>query len=363
MSIHKNISGAWKNINEIHANVSGTWKKVLSGWVYIASVWKQFFSSDSLPENIIAFSTSTSIGDWLKMDGSEASPSLIGKYPKVAASEGSTGGSTTHSHSISTNTGGATVLRLNYDSIIGYRTENHTHSMSHTHGATNHEPSYLNVLPVVNGSDLKTSMFLFYDGATAPIGWSTNTAALNKFYKGAATPGGTGGNTTHTHSITGNTGSGGSEFLFPNMDYAGPYAVHYASSHTHSMSHTHGATSNEPLWKSLLPVSPDAETKELPSGICAFFKGSVVPDGWSYYSVAAGRWIQGKTSLTTGGLDTHTHAFSGNSSAFTGTSRTADTSSDYYSLRYSSHTHSISHTHGSTNNIPPYQELMFLKKD
>jgi hypothetical protein len=223
MSVHKNVSGVWKETTEMHANVSGIWKEILSGWIRVSGVWKQFYKKISIPENLIAFSTSSTVTGTLKMDGSEASPNLIGKYPKAHGSEGTTGGSLTHQHNAYTGNTGSNIGHNRQpqgtregDAITGGK--QHSHTLNHTHGSQNHEPEYLKVLPVTNVSEIKTTMFLFYDGTSPPTGWSSLASAIDKLYKGDTAPetSPTGGLSTHSHAHTGNTGStGNGKYFYP----------------------------------------------------------------------------------------------------------------------------------------------------
>lgn len=372
MSMHTRISGIWKEITDPQVRISSIWKLIEEGWVRVSGVWKQFFSRGAaIPVDLIVFATdSTDIGDWLKMNGSEASPTLIGKYPRAHASEGDADGSNTHEHVFTGNTGNSTLSTAGTTNGTP-QGNNHIHTMNHTHPETNQEPQYLKVLPLTEGSEILTSMFLFYDGDTAPDGWSAFPTAYDKFFKGDTDPetSPTGGSDTHEHVFTGSSGYTTPPTNTLAVTYQPLKTASTAVIHRHVMSHTHGATNNIPEWHGLLPVVPDTEVGEIPSGICAFFKGSVVPDGWSYFSVAAEKWIQGKsTSGGTGGSNSHSHVYSGASSPFTGYTMT---NAAVYTVSAFLHTHTINHTHSDPgsppttryNNEPEYQELLFCKKD
>lgn len=364
MSVHTKVSGIWKEVTELHVKVSDVWKGITEGWVNISGVWKQFFSSGRLPENLIAFSISATVTGWSKMDGVEASPTLIGKYPKVANSQGGIGGALTHTHaSFSGFSGYNGTLKSGGFATVQADNNQHRHSINHTHPAENNEPPYLNILPVTNGDEIKTTMFLFYNGASAPAGWSVESTAYNKFFKGASTPSGGSGSVNHSHSsLTDQNFSIGTNRAHSAQ---GTYFA-FSGNHNHATTHIHSGGQNEPLWTGLLPVKPNSDTVEIPSGIIAFFKGSVIPTGWSVYSAADQRWIKGKSTGTgSGGVNSHNHVLTGVLNT-AGSRRNGGSGTIYIHGRNNigiGHNHTMNHSHNTVDNIPPYQELMFLKKD
>jgi len=367
MSMHQRVSSVWKEITDFELNDTSVWKAIEEGWERVSGVWKQFFSKGAVPVDLIAFATdSADIGDWLKMNGSEASPDLIGKYPRADSVEGTTGGALTHTHGAFSTLSGQSAYR-DGGSLPNAGLFNcsypHKHNIAHTHDEENHEPEYLKVLPVSEGSSILTSMFLFYDGVSAPTDWSELSSALDKYYKGDTTPetDSTGGNATHAHPHTGSTSSADSA----NLTSSGANLVTNYGYHTHTMNHTHGGFSNDSTYYTLLPVSPDASVKVIPSGICGFFKGSTVPDGWSVFSVADEHLIKGgATPGSTPITDNHTHGtFTGSTGIRAYNIVIAGAIQSGYFATLSNHFHTMNHVHASDSILPPFQELMFLKKD
>ena len=179
--------------------------------------------------------------------------------------------------------------------------------------------------------------------------------------------GGTGGSTSHSHAYSGSTGS-----TDPTSSDSSGGAVDWGQkfdlgSHTHTMNHTHTGGNNYPSWHGLIPVKPNNAAAVIPSGICAFFRGSTVPDGWSYFSTAEGKWIQGKsTNGATGGTNTHNHTISLNT-GYAGESMkllyTGTPTASFIYADSTGHRHNLSHTHNTVDNIPPYQDLLFCKKN
>jgi hypothetical protein len=145
------------------------------------------------------------------------------------------------------------------------------------------------------------------------------------------------------------------------------YLFTLSGGHSHSFNHTHINGENYPEWVGLIPVSPDTDVTEIPSGICGFFKGSTVPSGWSLFSSVTGKFVQGKsaTDLTGSGANTHSHpTLSLNSGYYNNDYPGASGSIVSQANNTSGHYHSASHGHSDLqDNQPPFQELMFLKKD
>ncbi len=339
-------------------------------------------SKSEVPATMIAFATSTSVNEWKKLDGVEATPSLINKYPRAASTEGGTGGTLTHTHAAYSGYSGLLGQALSRHNMTPQfqthalsNTEAVRHQIDHTHSAdTNHEPAHLKVLPITVGNELTNNMFLFYDGSTIPDGWEVESNAVDRHFKGSLTPNGTGGNTSHSHTHSGssanNVPSGSAnitESTNPAYYLWVPQGVGL-NAHSHSIDHTHSGGVNEPAWHGLIPVKPSSSALIIPSGVCAFFTGSVVPSGWSAFNTADGKWIKGKSNAgDTGGSNTHNHTYSGNTGNFAGDPKAsfnyASSTYHWYTQATTYHYHSMSHTHNTVDNIPPYQELMFLKKD
>ena len=357
--MYKKVSGIWKEFLSAHKKISGAWKAMITGYKRVSGVWKIIFSfGSSLPENIICFVDGTTPTGTILCDGNNSTIDLIGKYLKVATAQGiSDSGSNVHSHVYSGNSGYCPTVGSD-DGTRYRRMSKHYHTISHTHSDTNHEPQYKNLAPCLPDEKILSTMLLFFDGATIPTGWSQVNTYNGKFIRGGE-DGLTGGSDTHTHVYSGYTGYKDSYKTSNDEDLG----VGSRYNHRHTMNHTHGATNNIPEYYDLRLIKPDSDTGEIPSGVCAFFLGSVIPDGWSYFSTAEGKFIRANASEGgTGGSNTHTHTYSGMSGGFNPSN--VDCESGGSDLPTDgTHYHSINHTHGTTDNIPLHRELLFCKKD
>ena len=362
MGLAKKVDGVWKDIQNVSVNVSGVWKAVTEVWINVQGVWKRMFSK--IPTDLIAFSITSEdsgIKDWKRVDGSGVPLNLMDTYFRINYEEGITGGSLTHNHAAYVGSSGSLTNNLGGTHPDDEHTSGaaHTHTINHTHVADeNNEPEYLRVLPLTEGTSVLNTMFLFFDGVTIPIRWSIYEPAIDRFLKGNLLPqvNSTGGAETHSHVYSGSSGSTdpGNVTCRDSATLSTTYLAH-----THTINHTHSGGQNEPEWYSLIPIYPDGNTTIIPSGVCAFFKGGIVPNGWSYFSEAEGRFIKCKSvSGDTGGANEHNHVYTGSSG---GGATGPGTYSGTYTSSY--HVHTINHTHSTVENIPPYQELMLLKKD
>lgn len=137
---------------------------------------------------------------------------LDSAFPRGAASYGTTGGATTHTHS-TTNGGSTASATETMTGVEGSRggVGSHTHStVATTTGAGTHTPAYLNMVFASRDADgaIPAGGITLTD-TIPPLGWSRFTALDSKFPRGASTYGGTGGSATHNHSVSINPNVGG----------------------------------------------------------------------------------------------------------------------------------------------------------
>lgn len=180
--------------------------------------------------------------------------SLDGKYAKgtaVGVDPNTTGGnanhthtSTSHTHTFDTHTHSVTTSSNNHSGPVGTGTgdndgggqDAHTHTgttsavtsvtvqnVAVTYASYSNDPPYYTVIYIKATSyqPIPDDAIVYYNGASAPTGFTTHAAADGRFYKGAAAAGNggsTGGSSTNTHTIT----------------------------HTHTTSHTHTGTTGSP---------------------------------------------------------------------------------------------------------------------
>lgn len=160
---------------------------------------------DMFAQQYFGFYQSTPTG-WTALSGQDD------RYPRGASSYGSTGGSTTHTHTYSHNTGqGGNYTTNTASSGAGGAdpTSGHTHSISGTTGSGTTIPPYKSLYfatPNATESALPVSVILAVDTAP-PLGWNRYDSLDSKLLRI-----GTGGSSatgfpTHTHTESGTVGA------------------------------------------------------------------------------------------------------------------------------------------------------------
>lgn len=270
---------------------------------------------------------------------------LDGKFPKGIASTstepGTTGGSATHTHTItghthdtthshghSTNTGAASGSQVSTPGTAGTTAAitSHTHtrpttgstvvvsgSTSPTIGAPNNDPAKLEVIFVESdGSPLgvpANALGIMPD--IAPTGWTDYANATGRHLKGAAAAGNGGATAgsaiaSHTHSIgahthtgTSHTHTGGNTGAFASNATltAGANPALNATSHTHPItiasastaaldsggSGSSNATSpDDPIYRNVRVKQNTSGAPNLPVGLICAWRGplAAIPDDW-----------------------------------------------------------------------------------
>ncbi len=130
-----------------------------------------------------------------------------GNYIRSEATStiGSTGGSATHTHTITGNTTAAVGGTNASGAGATVATPTHTHPVSSSTGAVSNEPPFIEViLGKLNAtSSPRNGMIAMWSGDPS-VGWgtvsSTSEQFANRFLKASTTFGGTGGSATHTHT-------------------------------------------------------------------------------------------------------------------------------------------------------------------
>lgn len=203
-------------------------------------------------------------------------------------------------------------------------------------------------------------MLLFWDGASAPSGWTcVSCSGGDPFYqvfpRGNETYGGTGGATTHGHTASGSVAATTSQTI---ENQTG--TVISSGGHGHSFTPSIGSASNLPSYRQLKIIRADTagEPATLPAGAIGLFDASV-PGGWSTYSAQNGFYPRGEgTAGTSGGSNTHTNSVTGTTGAGSG-STGARTTGTQVSAADPAHTHTVSGNSPSANHEPPYIEVIF----
>jgi len=305
-----------------------------------------------VPENmIIMYDTATSVPD-----NASIVTALNQRYAFGSSSYGGTGGSATHDHTITliTNivyTGGLSTSGSNW------RNTGHYHSVSHTHTDSN-LPLSIDIVATIGGQINVNSIWLTKNASMSDI-FSSYTNALNRYLRFNNTYSQF-GSSSHAPTISLNTSSS----IYLEEDERGlndsPTVNVAPYSHSHTANHTHPSLTNNQSFINLniFKLNQSIAFNALPSGTIAFFTSSVMPSGWSRYTLADNRLIKCNSSSieTTGGSTTHTHASSSFTTGASSGSEYKRGSGEYGALN---HTHTFNHGHTTaTNWMPPYTGIV-----
>lgn len=203
---------------------------------------------DTIPEGAVAIFDDTPPDGWTTLTSYDS------KFLRCLDDASSTGGSASHTHTVTTSLGYTVQARVAPNGTVGTSISryNHTHTLasSYTTSSASNLPSYINVILASKDSDgaAPISMIGFFDD-TLSYGWTSVSGgggAFNgKYIQGNSSYGGTGGSNTHSHDDSGyQATTGGSTYdgTTLNGTYGGAFG-----NHTHAVTFTNFQTvSNEP---------------------------------------------------------------------------------------------------------------------
>jgi len=354
---HKKVTALSVGVGDVH-------KDVIGGWVGVSGAWKKFWG---WPDNYVFLYKDAAD---VPAGGTRLS-AWDDKFVRAITSGAvaAEGGSDTHDGSdhgeYAGNSGTISNSRNFTDESLSScycnTQSTHQHSITHTLAADGVSiiPEYLALLAYTGVAKGEGALFMF-DGPTVPSGWTQYLLHTGRFIRFASAFG-TGGAGSHDHVFVGNTG---------NANYTQSQRSRcrndYWYRHAMVMDHTH-TDLNVPSYIDVLLIykSGPIQFDDLPSGTVGLFNSSSIPVGWSLWSAAHQRFLKHRPAGSggTGGSDTHTTSFVGNTGSWTNTSsREGNNGSSRYNL--SSAVHVMDHTHPTAANIlPAYKDLYIAKKD
>lgn len=286
-------------------------------------------------------------------------------FVRGAATYGGTGGAATHTHTASGSvsiTGNAAVGKAQSGTVA---TNGHSHTFSPIISSSSNLPSYRQLKMIRYNTTgepatLPAGVIAVFDN-TVPTGWTQYSAQNGYYIRGESTAGTTGGSNTHTHTITGTTGTstGGND-----RQQSGQTQVGVATStHDHTVSGTSAPASNEPSYIEVILGKLDSAGVADNDMIAMW--DDVPATGWNSVSGAGGdlnnRFLKAAATYgSTGGADTHTHS---DTNITSGVPNQTTSTRSGTSAASSTHTHSVTvSSYSSENHLPPYREAIFAKR-
>lgn len=221
-------------------------------------------------------------------------------------------------------------------------------------------------LPTLTEAVTTSKFIAFWDGAGAPpSGWTCISCAggddfYQKLPRGNATYGGTGGASTHAHTLSFVSSANNlSELTSPTRSGSTGFAGQFHEMTTLSGG-TVGSSTSLPPYRDLKVIRYETpgNPSRIPSGVILIFNAA--PTGsWTRYTVQDNSYLYGENdATTTGGSATHNHTFSGTATTpdlkagVTGSAATAVSGT---------HTHLVSGASAAINHEPSRVDVLLYK--
>ena len=308
-------------------------------------------SEDTWAGNFIKLSTASCTGDWTRVGAYD------GYFIRGNSSYGSTGGSSTHTHTVNGSSSTASAGGSYYDGAVSVTQYNHSHSVSEGCTTDDNTPPYLDMIFCrADNMSLTSNDILLFDTSTV-TDWTRFSSLDSKFPRGASAYGGTGGSTTHSHTISLSLGSSGSGSAATCSSGCSSVA---SSSHSHSVSNPSSSGTNIPPYLNMVYMQKDSSGTLSDENPITILNTASMPLGWERFSALDNYFPQGASSYgATGGSSSHTHSGSVTSG---GVSSTKGTISGGGRALVGGHTHSVSWSAASSSHLPPYIDVIFAKR-
>lgn len=332
---------------------------------------------------------------------------LDGKYPYVttglADDAGTTGGSLTHTHTVSTaahNFSAGAGNGTNYISpataLTAAATVTHTHASTSSNtstensGTADNNPLHISVIfikPTSEQTSIPVGAWALTSGSV-PTNWFLSTSGNGSYICGAS--GGANANTvqtgtgSHTHTAShGHSAKNSASASARGTRNYGAGNLCAGGTHVHSVSldavdpGMSSSSSDSPTYRKFGIIQQTSSGTALPTGVMAFYIGTVAnkPNGWGIYNpdITGFDFIQGTNTtgeiLQTGGNISLTHNHTGVSHYHTATVGEPSTGSSpdpdvsEFSTYWHTHVWTISNATDTINNgiargiYPPYTKV------
>lgn len=293
-------------------------------------------------------------------------------FPRGAATAGGTGGAATHDHSQSfvshTN---ASTTTTNRSGQTNFTLDTHTHGytgdLSGRTATATSLPVYQNLKIIRydtagNPPNIPDGVIVMFD-ATPGSGWTRYTAQDGDMIRGENDATGTGGSATHTHTFSGTLTDSAND-----DGRTGASTTAATAAHTHTVSGTTDASDHTPTYRDVLLYKNTSGSAKALAGGEIFMATGAPGTGWTSLSGSGGdfenRFLRGASTYGgTGGASTHTPANDTNTSTGASASAGTVTGNPQTAFGGASHTHDVTNSFGSGDNLPPYRDTIIAKKD
>jgi hypothetical protein len=323
-------------------------------------------ASDAIGSMIVFWQDGTTIPAGWTCISCTSTSTFYERFPLGGPGYGTTSGTSTHIHTAagSVDPSGTVNTENNAGSPTASAGSTHGHSYDPVIGSETLLPAYRQLRVIQHNSAgtpalIPAQAILIFD-ATLPSGWTRYSALDDRYPRGENTIT-SGGSNTHTHTITGSTGSAGGSIV--ESRNGGTRVTAADTTHTHVVNTSTVSANHEPPYIEVLFATSSVATTT-PMSAITLWSGEP-PAGWINRSAEAGqpffnRYIKGASSYgAMGGGENHEHT------DMTTTSGQAVGTVDARSGVVGSsdtHTHQISITDFSTaSNTPPSVTVVYAK--
>ncbi|MBN1188530.1 MAG: DUF2341 domain-containing protein [Dehalococcoidales bacterium] len=329
-----------------------------------------FYSLDASEEQaslLLFWSGDSAPSGWSIVSDEESKP-FYRRFPRGAASYGDTGGSTTHTHTVTAEVGAPSDSQTVQSGLNSVTSSTHTHdaTASVTTGSASNLPLFRNIQVIRYDNWIPDTIPA---GAIAIFeeipdsGWTRYSEQDGYFLRGSSYydfPT-TGGSNTHTHSVPSITLS-----TTDSLEYSqGNGTIIARNSHTHTTGETTSSEGDtQPPFVTVILAQAEADTT-IPNGMIGMFTN--IPEGaWSVLSNTGGIFNEvflkgGDTFGVTGGNNTHTHPELTLTSSSPSRNRNATYNSSGTEVASNSHTHDVTLTFSEESALPPYINVIIAK--
>jgi hypothetical protein len=318
--------------------------------------------------HLIVFWDSGAIPSGWSCVSCDSSDDFYQRFFRGNDSYGATGGSDTHSHTVTSASiaaaSGTTVEQSGGATPVS--SGGHTHpTFTPTIGDASNIPQFRQ-LQIIRADtsgvpvNLPAGAIAMFDN-TVPVGWTRYAAQDGNYIRGENTIATTGGSNTHTHSITGTIGAG---VGVGSARTTGGTVSSANDGHTHNVSGSSNSGSNEPPYIETV-LGKLNSTNPVPLNIITIWDGPI-PGSWTNISATGQpfnqRFVKPQATYgVNGGSASHSHTDSIVTSdptdiSFTGNLRGGAVNAG------GAHTHDVTVSGFSTDNsLPPYIDVIIAK--
>ncbi|MEM3771669.1 MAG: hypothetical protein QXW80_05120, partial [Candidatus Micrarchaeia archaeon] len=288
-------------------------------------------------------------------------------YPRGAPTYGATGGTSTHTHTVSyvscTQSSGVRYDGRTQVNYYPHQTHIHNSIAQQNISSASNEPLYrtLKFIKYSNGvpSTLPSGIIAIFATTTLPTNWSLYDSQNGYFLKGGSTVS-TGGSNTHTHSVSITTGP-------PNATVMGASGGSSSESptHSHNGSQLSASADHQPPYIEVVFAKTQATTS-IPEGMIGMFDGEL-PQNWNLVSGSDQqfyqRFLKGNSSGFgyTGGDTSHTHSNLNIPLSATPNILSNARIAPSQVGAILGHTHTMTVSFSTENHLPPYRDTIFAQ--